>query len=593
MPPHALSPSVMLATHMHTQPGVYALLLGSGVSTGAGIRTGWGVVTELVRRVAAAASPDDEAAASNAADEPEKWWANYQDTDLGYSALLEALGNTPAVRQGLLAEFFEPTDDERDQGIKTPSKAHRAIAELVKRGYVKVIVTTNFDRLMEQALDEAGVSPQVISRPDAVAGMQPLAHARATVIKIHGDYLDLGTRNTVEELSDYPPEWTKLLGQVLDDYGLVISGWSGEWDTALVKAIEASPNRRYPLYWDRRSSKGRTAQQILTNRTGQVIDSPSADEMFTDLVASLDALERLTAPPLTTAMAVARLKQYLPDPVRRIDLHDLVMGAADELAARIAQQPVHNPDLTGEHLQTLWQQHLADTATLATLVSVGVWHDQDGTHDQLWLDVMTRLVNASRDNETTTQQWLTAARLWPALLVFASAGVAATQRGRGSLLIRMSTSVQRERLNNARTTAVELLHPEYLIPESAVLKPPNGQRWLYPASHQLLTTLRNLFDSLIPDDDEFTRAFHGWEYRLSLILSRLGKPDPRPRLYSGEYLRAFEWADREPPETQTEFGQSANSDRQSIWLEYLGAENLDEYLQQHAQNLRPYISHGF
>lgn len=43
----------MLATSMHAQPGVYALLLGSGVSSGAGIATGWGVVTTLVREVAA------------------------------------------------------------------------------------------------------------------------------------------------------------------------------------------------------------------------------------------------------------------------------------------------------------------------------------------------------------------------------------------------------------------------------------------------------------------------------------------------------------------------------------------------------------
>ena len=42
-----LSPLVSLATSMHSQPGVYAVLLGSGVSTGAGLLTGWGVVTEL------------------------------------------------------------------------------------------------------------------------------------------------------------------------------------------------------------------------------------------------------------------------------------------------------------------------------------------------------------------------------------------------------------------------------------------------------------------------------------------------------------------------------------------------------------------
>jgi hypothetical protein len=60
----ALDPMVALATSVHASPGVYALLLGSGVSTGAGILTGWQVVTDLVRRGAAAQAPEDIDAAS-------------------------------------------------------------------------------------------------------------------------------------------------------------------------------------------------------------------------------------------------------------------------------------------------------------------------------------------------------------------------------------------------------------------------------------------------------------------------------------------------------------------------------------------------
>lgn len=510
--------------------------------------------------------------------------------DLGYSELLETLGRTAAVRQGLLKAFFEPTDDERDQGIKVPSTAHRAIAQLVKRGYVKVIVTTNFDRLMEHALEELGVPPQVISSPEAASAMQPLAHARATVIKIHGDYQDLAARNTVEELSDYPTEWQTLLRQVFDDYGLVISGWSGEWDTALVKAVEASPNRRFPLYWDRRSSKGSAAQQILANRAGQVIDSTSADEMFTDLVASLDALERLSTPPLTTEMAVARLKQYLPDPVRRIDLHDLVMGAADELVTKIAQQPVYIPDLTFEQMPGIWQEHLNDASTLAKLVLVGVWHDPSGTHDQLWIDALTRVVNAARDTATTTQDSLTNARLWPALLLFASAGIAATHRARDSLLVNMATTVQRGR-RGARTTAVELLRPDYLIPHQVVPKPNGG--WRYPASHHLKTAIRSLFSDLLPSDDEYKRAFHGWEFRFGLLLSRSSGPHGPVHLYGGEYLLRFERAEGEPTETEVEFLRFAASDPLSTWKRYLDTMDLDAYLGQHRMNLRSSISPWF
>jgi NAD-dependent SIR2 family protein deacetylase len=99
-----------------------------------------------------------------------------------------------------LRGFFEPTEEEAEQRLKTPSKAHEALAQLIKRGLVRVILTTNFDWLTERALEAEGVSPQVIARPEAVAGMAPLAHAPATVVKLHGDYLDLGSRNTPEEI---------------------------------------------------------------------------------------------------------------------------------------------------------------------------------------------------------------------------------------------------------------------------------------------------------------------------------------------------------------------------------------------------------
>ena len=51
-PTSPLDPRVTLAMGVQSQPGTYALLLGSGVSTGAGLKTGWGIVRDLVRRAA-------------------------------------------------------------------------------------------------------------------------------------------------------------------------------------------------------------------------------------------------------------------------------------------------------------------------------------------------------------------------------------------------------------------------------------------------------------------------------------------------------------------------------------------------------------
>ena len=312
---NAFDPLVMLATGVHAKPEVYALLLGSGVSTGAGIPTGWGVVQELVRRAAAAHDPEDPGSADAAAADPEAWWSAHGDGQpLGYSSLLATLAPTAAARQHLLGGFFEPAGEDAEAGLKVPSAAHHAIAELARRGLIRVILTTNFDRLMERALEEAGVSPQVVASPAGVTGMTPLQHAQVTVIKLHGDYADLQMRNTIDELSTYPAELDSLLDRVLDEYGLIISGWSADWDTALVAALERLKSRRYPLYWDSRSSKGETARRLLAQHSGVVTPASSADELFTGLVDRIDALDRLAEPPLTTAVAVARLKRYLPEP---------------------------------------------------------------------------------------------------------------------------------------------------------------------------------------------------------------------------------------------------------------------------------------
>lgn len=594
-----LSPLAMLAISMQTQPGVYALLLGSGVSTGAGVPTGWGVVTELVCRVAAVEDPDS---ADDAASDPEKWWHEHHGETLGYSPLLEALAPTPAARQGLLADFFEPSDKEREQGIKTPSRGHLAIAELVKRGSVKVIVTTNFDRLMEQALDAVGVAPQVITRPEAVNGMKPLTHAPATVIKVHGDYLDLGSRNTPSELDQYPDEWMTLLARVFDEYGLIVSGWSAEWDTALVKLIESTPNRRYPMYWDARSGKGRNAQKLLAARSGQIVPASGADEMFSELSSALDALDRLADPPLTTAMAVARLKRYLPDPVRRIDLHDLVMETTDKVLEGIKGQPLSIGGLEEAALQQVLTGHRERSRQLCALLVTGVWHDLDGNHDRLWMDVLERLLDAGTTSRmgVPVQQVLYQARLYPALLVYTAAGIAAARRGRDALLIKLATEVMGtvEAGMKIRLPACQVIHPYRVLDKDWVSALPrwNGGTWTYPLSHLLKADVRAIFEDLILEDDDYADTFHGYEYRMSLLHeSTNANYSGGYRAMSGEYVgeRGWSWDDRTVPLAEIAFRDTGQRTADWPWVRLLGGDDTyDQALINHRTVLENFKHHN-
>ncbi|WP_166983822.1 SIR2 family protein [Paramicrobacterium fandaimingii] len=588
-----LSPLVSLATSMHAQPGVYAVLLGSGVSTAAGIPTGWGVVRELVRRIAAA-DGGDSSAVDTAWGDPEAWWAENAEGKLGYSTLLEQLAPTAAARQGLLADFFEPDEDEREEGLKQPTKAHESLAKLVKNGLVGVIITTNFDRLMERALEAQGVTPQVIARPEAVNGMAPLVHSPATIIKLHGDYKDLGSRNTPDELNSYPAEWNALLSQVFDEYGLIVSGWSADWDTALVSALERTPNRRYPLYWDARSSKGDNAQRLLAARSGTIVPASSADEFFSELAGDIDALDRLSAPPLSAALALARLKRYLADPVRRIDLHDLVMRQVDAVVEHIAASPINSDGpLQWQDLQDTYEGYFSSIEQLAPLLEAGVWHDPEGAHDQLWVDVLQRLVDAG--TAVPSQGWndaLYPARLLPAFAALAICGMTAMRRDREGLLIRLATEVEgRPRPGEEHVfPAAHLLHYLRLTSDDWVNALPRweGTRWTYPASHMFVTDLWRYFKETYPAFDDYRAAYHGFEYRLGLVQEQL-TPNIFLRAISGEYVGERAWGFDGVPLVEATFRRQIDRSRSQPWSHFLGGtDQLNDVVERHREVISRY-----
>ncbi len=594
---NALDPLALLATGVHTQPGVYALLLGSGVSTGAGVPTGWGVVRELVRRIATATHHGDRAAVDAAVEDPEQWWAAQGDgAPLGYSNLLTALGATPAARRALLAGFFEPTDDDVAGGLRVPSAAHRAIAQLVKRGYIRVILTTNFDRLTEKALEDAGVPPQVLTRPEAVVGLTPLPHAPVTVIKLHGDYADLDMRNTLEELSAYPPEWDALLDRVFDEYGLVICGWSADWDKALVAALERTRARRYPLYWDSRSSRGSAATRLLAQHRGAVITAASADALFSGLLERVDALERLGEPPLATAMAVTRLKRYLPDPARRIDLHDLVLGATASPAAAVRDgtSALMQGSEVGQLLQDLFAEYLRVTEPLLALVTAGVYHDRDRVHSDLWVTSVQRLLQARTIPTGTVNDHVDASRHYPALLVMRAAGTVAAHLGRDDILLRLLTepTYRNPFGRRERRPAFQVL-PEYVVADPGVVNSMprwNGTWWRYPPSHLLREDLREPLRPYLTDDQDYRASCDRYEYLVAVLAHSV--PAPYGGAEPGEFIGELVWtAEGRQPEIDFREQARQDPDEWPWWPVIGGRDNHESFLDELTEALNGMTSH--
>jgi hypothetical protein len=297
--------------------GVFAVLLGSGLSRAAGIPTGWEITLDLVRRVALA---------QGISEQPDwaKWYRETTGQEPNYSNLLEELAGSPDERRAILHRYIEPTQEDREERRKSPTPAHRAIAELVRCGYIRVIVTTNFDRLVESALREIGVEPTIVASVDALSGAEPIAHSACYIFKLHGDYKDARILNTDAELNIYPTEYDRQLDRIFDEYGLIVCGWSGEWDHALRCAFLRAPNRRYPVYWLARDTLRSGAQELASHRGARIISGLDADHFFKNLLQRIDSLEHSRRQnPLSIELLVGSAKRYLSKSEFRIQLDEL------------------------------------------------------------------------------------------------------------------------------------------------------------------------------------------------------------------------------------------------------------------------------
>lgn len=504
-----IDPTTILAFSMHKYKGIYALLVGSGISRAAGIPTGWEVVLDLTRQVAIAQGKD-------AGNDPAAWYRETFGKEPDYSELLAALAKSPAERSQLLRPYFEPqNDEERRQGIKLPTLAHKAIARLVAHGHIRVIVTTNFDRLLELALEAENVYPSVIATPDAVEGALPLVHTRCTIIKVNGDYRDTRIRNTPVELSSYEPPIDGLLNRVFDEYGLIVSGWSGEWDTALRAAIVRSPNHRFSTFWLAHSAPRDLTQEVVTQRQADVIRIMSADNFFQTLEEQVTALDALERPhPLSARVMAERVKRYIEDsqPIR---LRDVVMQAANDLRGSLDSDKFSlDAELTGSNIAERLQQYEALSDILVSATIVGCYWDSQAEHD-LWTQCIERLYRAKRRHGDDTWRNL----LWyPALLAFYSAGIAALAGNHYASFVNLIqykvTGPDDERLPLASALcASKVLNQEAgrFLPEC------QGELRRTPTSDHLYELLRTPFEGLLYEQDRYEPLFDRFEFVLSLV----------------------------------------------------------------------------
>jgi hypothetical protein len=504
-----IEPILSLAFSVYHNAGVYVLLIGSGVSRSAGIPTGWEIVLDLLRKLAYIQG-------ENCEPDPSVWYREKYGEDPDYAKLLEAIAKSPGERSQLLRGYFEPSEEEREQGIKVPTEAHKALAKMVADGFIRVIVTTNFDRLIEKALEDEGVNPTIISTPDAAEGAIPLTHAKCTIIKVHGDYLDTRIKNTPQELSSYDERMDRLLDRVFDEFGLIICGWSAEWDVALCAALERCKSHRFTTYWTIRGEPRDKAQKLIDLRRAQVIPIVDANTFFREVAEKVFALKDISKPhPLSAKVAVASLKKYIVDESQKICLHDLVMNETERLQGELSDKnfPVQHVNFSREELLRRIQRYEALTEILLALMINGCyWGEKQ--HEGLWVKCLERIANpvGRRDGLIA---WLNLG-LYPALLLLYGGGIASIVAERYETFSALLTKASVRDGSRERPLATTL-HTRAVMEPDVARELPGMERRYTPLSDYLFKFLRNSLRDFLPGDMHYQKGFDRFEYLLALI----------------------------------------------------------------------------
>jgi len=443
------------------------------------------------------------------------------------------LAKTPSERSGVLREFFEPSPDEIERGAKIPTKAHKAIARLVSKGYVKVIITTNFDRLMETALKEIGIIPIVLSNPDSIDGAPPLIFNNCTVVKVNGDYLDTRIRNTYSELANYEGPVDLLLDRIFDDFGLIICGWSAKWDIALKKALERARNHRFTTYWADIVDLDETAKSLSELRKAVVIPIADADNFFSELSEGVLAIETYRKPhPLSLDISVARLKKYLVDNRYRIELHDLVNSEREQLHHDVSAEyytvdsSKMKPPTLDVFADRIKNYEEATKILLALMIQGCYWSEP--ANKALWVGCIERIASTRSDWSGSRYTSLFNLRLYPALILLYGGCIASLANNNYKIFSSLLTEPVIRDLSQECSAVLGLTCYDVLDIDTARQVPiDNMLKKRTPISNRLYDILREPLRDFLADDFKYQRYFDRFEYLMALIHADIRKEQGR------------------------------------------------------------------
>jgi hypothetical protein len=279
--------------------------LGAGASASAGIPTAYDMIWEFKRMLYCASRKVSIRTCSDLGDDQLRIRIQqYFDSTGGYPKL-----DSEDEYSFYFERVFPSERDRRryiDQMVSEAnlSFGHIALSALLKLDKIRLLWTTNFDRMVEDATAQmVGTSAKlVVSTLDTSRlAFQAINECLwPLLVKLHGDFQSNELKNTSDELKAQDIEMRNGLIEACKRFGLAVVGYSGR-DNSIMDSLEAAIDggRGYPfgLFWFQRSD-GTVLPRVsdLIDRAAavgieaQVINVETFDELMSDLLLLVEEL---------------------------------------------------------------------------------------------------------------------------------------------------------------------------------------------------------------------------------------------------------------------------------------------------------------
>lgn len=205
-----------------------------------------------------------------------------------------------AYRQKVLLDLIAP-DGEIGRG-------YRHLAELVLRGLVGTILTTNFDICLPRALNDK--QPHIRHVAEVNRGPDDFREFdifnRAQIVWLHGKAEQYTDKNLAEEVANLDPKLVGALLPLLQSTPLIVVGYRGAEASIMTSLLGESGDLAFKkgIFWCHRGGDLHPNVEALQKRLGsnfKLCEIDGFDELFSDLDKELARQQRNLGAPVADA----------------------------------------------------------------------------------------------------------------------------------------------------------------------------------------------------------------------------------------------------------------------------------------------------